>query len=126
MNINQQQKVTIRNTYTPYRRVKNFNVKFDGAGGGRSGGFGSGGGGGFEEMFQGFGGGGFGGQPRGGGGGSSRSRSGGKPQSKASELFPKNDPSGIAPLGKAKFPDAKSKFIWVIIFWKMIYNLIRH
>ena len=28
VNINQQQKVTIRDTYTPYRRVKNFNVKF--------------------------------------------------------------------------------------------------
>ena len=84
----------------------NFNVKFDGPGGGFGGG---GGGSGFEQMF---GGGGFGG---GGAGGGRRQQQ--QPRRNGPELFPKNDPSGIAPLGKSKFPDAKSKYIWVIIFY---------
>lgn len=76
-----------------------FNVNFDGSGGG----FG-GGGGGFEQMFSG------GGRPGGRGGRQQQQRP-------APELFPKNDPSGIAPLGKSKFPDSKSKYIWVVIFY---------
>lgn len=75
----------------------NFNVNFDGSGGG----FG-GGGSGFEQMFSGGGG----------------RRGGRQQQRQAPELFPKNDPSGIAPLGKAKFPDSKSKFIWVVAFYE--------
>jgi len=33
------------------------------------------------------------------------------------ELFPKNSRSGIAPLGKAKFPDASSKYLWIVTFY---------
>ena len=85
----------------------NFNVNFGGPGGG----FGGGGsrGSGFEQMFSG---GGSSGRSSGGRRGSSRQ------QQQAPELFPKNDPSGIAPLGKAKFPDSKSKFIWVVTFYE--------
>jgi len=78
----------------------NFNVNFNGPGGG----------GGFEQMFSG---GGFGGGHPRGGSGTRRQQ-----QQQAPELFPKNDPSGIAPLGKAKFPDSKSKFIWVVTFYE--------
>jgi len=73
-----------------------FNVNFDGPSGfGGGGGFGSGGMGGMG-----------GGRP-----------GGGRPQQQEQELFPKNDPSGIAPLGAAKFPDRKSKYLWVVIFY---------
>ena len=80
-----------------------FNVNFDGTGG-----FG---GGGFEQMFGGMGGMGGGGQ-RGG-----RQRGRGQGQQQAQELFPKNSPSGIAPLGKAKFPGKTSKYMWVVVFY---------
>eukprot|EP00561_Arcocellulus_cornucervis_P000273 CAMPEP_0185824798 /NCGR_PEP_ID=MMETSP1322-20130828/30163_1 /TAXON_ID=265543 /ORGANISM="Minutocellus polymorphus, Strain RCC2270" /LENGTH=428 /DNA_ID=CAMNT_0028522469 /DNA_START=107 /DNA_END=1393 /DNA_ORIENTATION=+ len=85
-----------------------------GGGGGQQFHFGGGGGGFdpfsmFEEMFGGAGGGG-GGRGRGGGfpGGG-----GGRPP--AQELFPKG--GDVAPLGKAKFPDAKSKFLWLVVFY---------
>ena len=85
---------------------KIFNSMFGGKGGG-GGGFGGGGFGGgaggfdFGSMFGGGGGGGGGGQQK------------QKPQ--------KSDPvfgtSGVVPLGKAKFPDAKAKHAWLILFY---------
>lgn len=64
--------------------------------------------GGFEQMFTG-----------GGMGGQGRRRHGGghhqQRQRQAPELFPKG--KSIAPLGKAKFPDSKSKFLWTVIFY---------
>ena len=85
---------------------------FSGGGGGAQfdvppGGFGGGGGGGFEQIF-------------GGGGGGGRRRGPGhqqQQQQQAQELFPKNSPSGIAPLGKAKFPDKRSKYLWMVVFY---------
>jgi Thioredoxin domain-containing protein len=77
----------------PRGRGGSFNMNFDGTGG-----FG---GGGFEQMF---------------GGGMGGGRRGGQAPP-AQELFPKNAPSGIAPLGKAKFPDKSSKYLWVVIFY---------
>jgi len=73
-----------------------YNMKFDGSGGfpGSSGGFGR-----------------TGSDNRHGG-----RQSGGR-QQQAQELFPKNSPSGIAPLGKAKFPDKSSKHLWIVIFY---------
>ena len=68
----------------------NFHVNFDGSGGP--------GGGGFERMFN--MGGSMGGQQQG------RNRQKAPP----AELFPKNSSTGIAPLGKSKFPNASSKF----------------
>lgn len=50
-----------------------------------------------------------------------RGRSGGFSQGErfgAPELFPRNNESGIVQLGKDKFPDSTSKFIWVIIFYE--------
>ena len=35
-----------------------------------------------------------------------------------SELFPKDDPSGVVPLGKSKFPDENSKHVWIMIFYE--------
>ena len=80
--------------------------------GGRGGGFnvppgGFGGGGGFESMFSG----GAGGR-RGGGSGQRQQQ-----PRQAEELFPKNSSSGIAPLGKAKFPNKTSKYLWVVVFY---------
>jgi len=77
-----------------------FDEMFGGSagGGGRSGGRRTGG-----QQFS-FGGGGF---PGGGGFGG-----GGPP---AEELFPKG--GDVAPLGKAKFPDAKSKYLWLVVFY---------
>jgi len=40
----------------------------------------------------------------------------GRPKPKP-ELFPKNSSSGIAPLGKVKFPDASSKYLWIVTFY---------
>lgn len=77
----------------------NFHVNFDGSGGPGSGG----GGGGFESMFMG-----------GMGGGRQRHQ---QQRAPPQELFPKNSATGIAPLGKAKFPNASSKFIWIVIFY---------
>jgi hypothetical protein len=79
---------------------------FGGSGGGAGGGFGQGGfgqGGAFRQ--GGFGQGGFG---QGGGGGG---RSAAVP-----ELFPKGE-SKVAKLGKPKFPNAKSKNMWLIMFY---------
>eukprot|EP00557_Chaetoceros_sp_GSL56_P011389 CAMPEP_0176481270 /NCGR_PEP_ID=MMETSP0200_2-20121128/2728_1 /TAXON_ID=947934 /ORGANISM="Chaetoceros sp., Strain GSL56" /LENGTH=534 /DNA_ID=CAMNT_0017877459 /DNA_START=386 /DNA_END=1990 /DNA_ORIENTATION=+ len=87
----------------PRGRGASFNMNFDGTGG-----FG---GSGFEQMFGGFGGGMGGGRRRAGGAG------GGEHSPPAQELFPKNSPSGIAPLGKAKFPDKSSKYLWVVTFY---------
>mmetsp|Transcript_6091 Transcript_6091/g.7076 ORF Transcript_6091/g.7076 Transcript_6091/m.7076 type:complete len:293 (+) Transcript_6091:3-881(+) len=72
---------------------------------------GSGGGGGSaSDMF---------GNMFGGGGGSGRGGSSGGGQRRPSpDLFPKNAPgSGVIPLGKAKFPDASSKYLWIIAFY---------
>jgi len=44
-------------------------------------------------------------------------RRAGDSRQEAPELFPKNSQSGIAPLGKAKFPDSSSKYLWVIAFY---------
>ena len=99
-----------------------------GGGGGQQFHFGGGGGGFdpfsmFEEMFGGAGtGGGGGGRGRGRGGGfpgggfpggGFPGGGGGRPP--AQELFPKG--GDVAPLGKAKFPDAKSKFLWLVVFY---------
>ncbi len=75
---------------------------------------GSGGPGGFEFKFEDDGGmpnfgGGFPGQGDFFGG---RSGGGHHP-----ELFPKNNEHGIAPLGKAKFPDSTSKYLWLVMFY---------
>jgi curved DNA-binding protein CbpA len=76
----------------------------------------------FEQFFGGGGGGGgmnFGNEAFGGmGGRSSGGRYGQQQPQKAPELFPKNNEAGIAPLGKAKFPDSTSKFVWVVIFYE--------
>ena len=79
----------------------NFHVNFDG-----SGGPGFGGGGGFESMFN------MGGMGGGMGGGRQRQQ-----QAPSQELYPKNSSTGIAPLGKAKFPNASSKFVWIVVFY---------
>lgn len=71
-----------------------------------------GGGDGFEVPLEGM----FGGMG-GGFGGSGGRRGPGQQRRPAEELFPKNSPSGIAPLGAAKFPDRKSKYLWVVIFY---------
>jgi len=110
---------------------------FGSRGGGFSGGFPGGGGGGrsggsfnsgFDphKMFNDFMGGSGGGFPGGGGfgtqggfpgdGGGFGAPRGGR-QQQAEELFPKNSPSGIAPLGKAKFPDKSSKYLWMVVFY---------
>lgn len=84
-----------------------------GGGGSRSrGGRGGGAGGfpgmgGFEQMFQGMGGGGMGGQQ-----GQRRQQ-----QQQAAPIFKKDDPSGVVPLGKAKFPDARAKHAWLLLFY---------
>lgn len=72
--------------------------EFFGSSGGPGGGFGGGGGSPFRFAQQG-GGGGF----------------GTKPQQKA-DVFTK-DIKGIAKLGSPKFPDAKSKYFWLIVFY---------
>jgi len=84
-------------------------------GGGR--GFGGGGGfGGFESMFQGFGGaGGFGGGF--GGGQQQRQQKKKQQQQPSPPAFRKDDPSGVVPLGKAKFPDTRSKHAWLLLFY---------
>ena len=99
---------------------KMFEQMFGGGGGGGFGGGGSrsrggrGGGaggfpgmGGFEQMFQGMGGGGMGGQQ-----GQRRQQ-----QQQAAPIFKKDDPSGVVPLGKAKFPDARAKHAWLLLFY---------
>lgn len=109
---------------------------FGGFGGGDSGfggfgGFGGSGASGFESMFGnlfgggqgGFGGGGatfnFGGSGFGGQGGFGRQQGGNRQgqQTAAPDLFPKGD-TNVAKLGKPKFPDKKSKHMWLIMFYK--------
>jgi len=88
-----------------------FEEMFGGAAGG-GGGRGRGG----QQQFQFNFGGGGGGFPGGGGGfpgGGFPGGGGGRPP--AQELFPKG--GDVAPLGKAKFPDAKSKFLWLVVFY---------
>jgi curved DNA-binding protein CbpA len=63
----------------------------------------------FEEMFANQGGGGFGGAGAGFGGPSRK-------QQAAPELFPKGK-SKVAKLGKPKFPDKKSRNMWLIMFY---------
>lgn len=86
-----------------------------GGGGGGSGGFGGGGGGGggfgggdpfnmFEQMFN------------GGGGGGRRRQQQQQQQQVVPDLFPK-DESHVAKLGKPKFPNKKSKHLWLIMFY---------
>merc|ERR1712232_748553 len=76
----------------------------------------------FESMFGGAGGAGdAGGMPNFGGGfpgqGDFFGGGGGGHQRHHPELFPKNNEHGIAPLGKAKFPDSTSKYLWLVIFY---------
>lgn len=77
----------------------------------------------FEQFFGGSGMN-FGNDPFGGMGGGGRRTTGDgfhpkqQPNRQAQELFPKNNPAGIATLGKAKFPDQTSKFIWVVVFYE--------
>lgn len=44
---------------------------------------------------------------------------GGGPQQKKepTPVFLKDDPSGVVPLGKAKFPDARAKHAWLLLFY---------
>jgi len=85
-----------------------FEDMFGGAGGG-GGGFPGGGGANFN-----FGGGGFSGGGGGGGGGGGQRRQQQQQQQPPPDLFPK-DPSGLySLLGKAKFPDSKSKNAWLV------------
>lgn len=65
-----------------------------------------------EGMFGGMGGGGFGG-----GGGARRGPRQQQGQGQTRELFPKDSPVGIAPLGLGKYPDKQSKFLWVVVFY---------
>ena len=94
-----------------------FGEEFGGSGGGAGGGnafrFQSGGG------FQGggFPGGGFpgGGFPGGGFGGAGGG--GGFQQQRPTELFPKGE-GNVAKLGSPKFPDGKSKHLWLVVFYR--------
>jgi curved DNA-binding protein CbpA len=118
---------------------------FNGGGGGNSGGFQFNGGGAnfdarklFEQMFenQGGSGGGFGGNTHfkfstGGGGGFPGGGFGGfggqqhgrqhqqhsNPQQPPSDLFSKQSTPNIAKLGSPKFPNAKSKHLWLVVFY---------
>lgn len=89
---------------------------FGGSGGSRSRGGGGAGGfpgmGGFEQMFQGMGG--MGGAGMGGQQGQRRQQ---QQQQAPPPLFKKDDPSGVVPLGKAKFPDARAKHAWLLLFY---------
>jgi len=66
----------------------------------------------FEEMFKGQGG--FGGGGMGGGG--FGPRAGQRQKQAPPELFPKGE-SKVSRLGKPKFPDEKSKHMWLIMFY---------
>jgi curved DNA-binding protein CbpA len=81
----------------------NTHFKFSTGGGGFSGG--SGGGGGF---------GGFGGQPH---GRQHQQRSHSQQPSPPADLFSKQSTPDIAKLGSPKFPNAKSKHLWLIVFY---------
>lgn len=71
------------------------------------------GGGGMPDMGDIFGNmGGFGG----GGGGGGRQQRRQQQQRKEPPVL-KDDPSGVVPLGKAKFPDSKSKHPWLLLFY---------
>lgn len=73
---------------------------FDRGGRGGSGSGGFPGGAGFESMFQGM---------------------GGRGQQRQQPTQPppvlKDDPSGVVPLGKSKFPDSRSKHVWLMLFY---------
>jgi len=117
---------------------------FGGFGGGGAGGAGGGrqfhfqhGGGGFDpfEMFASMFGDDFGGAGGGGGGNAFRFQSGGGfpgggfpgggfggagggfQQQRPTELFPKGE-GNVAKLGSPKFPDAKSKHLWLVVFYR--------
>lgn len=94
-----------------------FEEMFSGMGGGGGGGGGGFGGASFDfgDMFG--GGGGMGGMGGMGGGGRGRGRGGGgrRQPPPAQELYPKSSP--VSRLGKSKFPDKKSKHIWLITFY---------
>ena len=79
-----------------------------GAGGASSGG-GFPGMGGFQQMFQGMG-----GMGSSGGGHQRQHR---QQQHQSPLVFKKDDPSGVVPLGQAKFPDAKAKHAWLLLFY---------
>ena len=106
-----------QHTFNGGDAFKMFEQMFGGGGGGfgrggsrsRGGAGGFPGMGGFEQMFQGMGGmgGGMGGQQ-----GQRRQQ-----QQQAAPIFTKNDPSGVVPLGKAKFPDARAKHAWLLLFY---------
>ena len=79
----------------------------------------------FEQMFGGGGGGGsrsgaggfpgMGGMGGGGMGGQQGQRR--QQQQQAPPVFKKDDPSGVVTLGKAKFPDARAKHAWLLLFY---------
>lgn len=110
------------------------NFHFGGGGGGFPGGFpgGAGGFGGgsfgnadaqkiFASMFGGGGGGGASfdfGSMFGGGGGQQRQQRQQQQQKKPEAIFKKDDPSGVVPLGRPKFPDAKAKNAWLVLFYE--------
>lgn len=96
--------------------------------GGMGGGFPGGGMGGFEQMFAGMGDmggmggipgmGGMGGQQQRGGGGHQKNRAGGQQQRpQPTPAYTKDDPSGVVPLGKSKFPDSRAKHAWLMLFY---------
>jgi len=70
----------------------------------------------FEEMFQESGAGGFGGGRRTSGGFQFPGGPHGRQQPTPQELFPKDMP-GVSKLGSPKFPDSKSKFLWLVVFY---------
>ncbi|KAL9191445.1 hypothetical protein ACHAXT_001151 [Thalassiosira profunda] len=89
-------------------------------GGQKTGGFP--GGGGFEQMFTGGGGGGgfenlFGGMGGMGGGGAGAGQQRQRQRQAAPAVFAKDDPSGVVPLGKPKFPDSRAKHAWLLLFY---------
>ena len=77
----------------------------------------------FNDMFGGGGGGGGqrthfntgGGFPGGGGGGFPGGGGGQRQRPPAEELYPKG--GTVSPLGKAKFPDVSSRYLWLIVFY---------
>lgn len=84
-----------------------FGDDFAGAGGGGSGGF--------HFQSGGFPGGGFAGGNFGGPGGFQHGGGGGG--GRPAELFPKGE-GNVAKLGSPKFPDSKSKYLWMVIFYR--------
>lgn len=119
-------------TFSNEDATKMFEKMFGGMGGmGGMGGGRSSGGGGFENLFGGMGGGfGGGGMPNmggfgGGGGGQPRQRQQQQQQRQQQQQqrkeppapVLKDDPSGVVPLGRSKFPDSKAKHPWLLLFY---------